>query len=539
MLKLAQSVMLVQGWRRAGIALAAGVSGALALPPLGFFPAFLVPMVISVWLLDGAAGRASSGFAGGSVRLFASRLWAAAVPGWWLGLGYFAAGLWWIGAAFLVDEQFVWAMPIGVVALPVLLACFTGVGFALARLLWAPRWPRILALAIGLGASEWLRGHVMTGFPWNDFGMVLGSNLWLAQFASLTGLYGLTVLAVLLFAAPACLVDGGRRPWLALAAPALALGGLALFGSWRLADSPAQYVAGVKLRLLQPNTRHDLKFRAMAKEDLIAQYLALSDQATSPERTGLADVTHLVWPESAFPFILSRDPPSLARIGAALPQGTVLLTGAARVGNLRDSTGQLPYYNSIHVIASGGAILSTYDKMHLVPFGEYVPFASILRNLGIQQFVLASFTAGQFRQMLTVPGLPSVAPLICYEAIFSGDVLTDGQDAPAARPGLFLNVTDDSWFGLTPGPHQHLAHARLRSIEEGIPMVRAADTGISAIIDPVGRILKSLPLGSEGVLDGQLPKVNPSTLFSRNRLLASLTVWLISLFAYSIARLRI
>ena len=533
---LPSNIILSSGWRRRLIALGSGAVGALALPPFGFFPAFLVPMTVSVWLLDGATGRRQPGKDG----IGFSSLLSAAESGWWLGFGYFVAGLWWIGAAFLVDaDQFLWAMPLGVIGLPALLAMFTALGFVLSRLLWSPGPPRILALAIGLAVSEWLRGHVLTGFPWNDFGMVLGANLYLAQFASVVGLYGLTILSVAIFAAPACLADTPTRSRTPLILAASAFTGLAIFGALRLGNPDTGTVSGVRLRIMQPNVQHDLKFRAAAKDDLIAHYLALSDRATSPQNTGLSDVTHLIWPESAFPFILSRDAGALAKIGAALPKGTTLLTGAARLGIPKPGEPQPPVFNSIQVVQSGGVISDSYDKVHLVPFGEYVPFAALARMVGLQQFVLAAFQSGPRRQLISVPGLPAVAPLICYEAIFSGEVMPDGIDAPNARAGMFLNVTDDSWFGVTPGPYQHLLQARLRSVEEGIPMIRAADTGISAIIDPYGRIIQQLQLGQEGVLDGKLPKALEPTIFARLGIPAWLTIWFIALFSNLIMRLRI
>ncbi len=259
------------------------------------------------------------------------------------------------------------------------------------------------------------------------------------------------------------------------------------------------------------------------------RYLALSDRSTSPSTNGLTDVTHLVWPESAFPFILARDAAALAKLGVALPAATILVTGAAR---FEPPAGTLPgrFYNAIQVIRSG-IVKDSYDKVHLVPFGEYLPASALLRAIGLQQFVHipGGFEAGGRRRLLDVPGLPPVAPLICYEAIFSGEVRPESTDPKAVRPGLFLNVTNDSWFGRTPGPYQHLAQARLRSIEEGLPMIRAANTGISAIIDPYGRVLDQRPLGSEAVLDSPLPAAIAAPVFSRHGYATSLAVWLLAL----------
>ncbi|MGH6869548.1 MAG: apolipoprotein N-acyltransferase, partial [Methylocella sp.] len=389
--------------------------------------------------------------------------------------GYVLAGLWWLGAAFLVEaDKFAWALPLGVAGLPAALAIFPGLGFMIARLLWMPGAGRLFALAAGLSFAEWLRGHVLTGFPWNTFGMALGGNLVTAQLASIVGLYGLTVIAILIFSAPAVLgeksaMHGARRrlppP---IAAAALAFAAICAFGALRLAATTVAPVASVKLRIMQPNLAQDAKFRPENKARILSLYLTLSARGES-DRSGLDDVTALIWPESAFPFILSRDAGALAEIGAVLPQDTVLVTGAARAD---DESGHARYFNAIQVIASGGHILDSYDKVHLVPFGEYLPFEAVFDRLGMRQFVHVpgGFEAGSKSRLLVVPGLPAVAPLICYEAIFPGEVVPAG----ASRPGLLLNVTNDGWFGMTPGPYQHFAQARLRAIEEGLPLIRAA-----------------------------------------------------------------
>jgi apolipoprotein N-acyltransferase len=418
-------------------------------------------------------------------------------------------------------ERFAWALPLGVVGLPAGLALFTAFGFLLARLMWSPGAARILALAAGLTIAEWMRGHILTGFPWNDFGMVLGGNLILAQAASIFGLYGLTLLSVLLFAAPALLGDV-RPNRLFVAASALALAGLAVFGLGRLREAPGE-VGTVRLRIVQPNVPLD-QFRADRGDDLLELYLSLSDRATSPQTSGVADITHLIWPESAFPFILSRDRAALELIGARL-QKAVLFTGAARV---EGSGPQSPYFNAVEVIVAG-AVRQSYDKMHLAPFGEYMPFAYWLAQAGITQFVAipGGFESGTSTRLLTAPGLPPVFPMVCYESIFP-DEIADRLQAEATRPGLMLNVTNDGWFGATPGPYQHFAQARLRTIEQGLPMVRAANTGISAIIDPFGRIVASAPLGVEAVIDGNLPKSLPPTVFSRHSRSIPMILWILA-----------
>ncbi len=546
MYSIAEIVILSGGWRRRLIAFLAGACGALALAPVDFFPAIIVPMTVAVWLIDGAAEAKHSGYG----RAPFASLKNAFDAGWWWGFGYFVAGFWWLGAAFLVQpEDFVWALPFGVFGLPALLAFFPALGFAIARVFWAPGVSRILALAGGLGLSEWLRGHVLTGFPWNDFGMVLGNHLLLAQFAAIGGLAGLNVLTVAIFAAPALLADhrpskGGRlRVPAGLIAAGVALAGLTGFGALRLAETPPAPVAAVKVRLMQPNLAEDAKFSAENKDEIVTHYLTLSDRSTDPEHTGLADVTLLVWPESAFPFILTEDPQTLARIGAALPSGTTLVTGAARVGVPPAEPGSHPrpgFYNSILVIAHGGIILDIYDKVHLVPFGEYLPMGELLEKFGLHHFVHVpgGFQRGFAHKLLSLPGLPPVVPLICYEAIFPEEAVP-AMPSGTAQPGFMLNVTNDAWFGRTAGPYQHFAQARLLTIEQGLPLLRAANTGISAIVDPYGRILGELPLAQEGVLDGILPQKIAPPPFARAPLLAGLLAWTAALLASLVLRLLV
>jgi len=510
---LPQRIVLARGWVRRAIAFGAGATGALALAPFDFTPAMFVPLTVAVWLIDGAAGKTDSR------RLALAPVLSAAGAGWWLGFGYFVAGLWWMGAAMLVEaDQFAWALPLAVFGLPAVLALFTAAGFAAARLLWSPGGARVFALAAGLGGAEWLRGHLFTGFPWNDFGMALAGAVPLAQTASLVGLYGLDVIAVVIFAAPATLIDpapaGARRISGTMATAATLALLMFAFGAFRLGANDTEYVDGVALRLMQPNLPQDAKFRPENGPNILRHYLALSQRPTSERPSGLAEVTHLVWPESAFPYIISKHPEALAAIGGAL-KGGVLLTGAARAeGDGGGRRGRI--FNSIEAL-KGETIVAYYDKMHLVPFGEYLPLEEALRPLGIHHLVPGIWDRGAGPRLLAAPGLPAVAPLICYEAIFSGETV---QRDAAERPQLFLNVTNDGWFGHTTGPYQHLAQARLRAIEEGLPMIRVANTGVSAIIDAYGRILQSLPLGQEGLIDGRLPSAAAPTVFATSGALA-------------------
>jgi apolipoprotein N-acyltransferase len=504
--RASHTVVLSWGWRRAAIAFAAGAVSVLALAPVNAWPVLFVTFPVLVWLIDGA----SAGRLGGVM--------SAAVSGWWFGFGYFVAGLYWLGFAFLVDAKtFAWLLPFAVVGLPAGLAFFTAAAFGLARVLWIRGPLRILALALALTASEWLRGHVLTGFPWNTFGYALTGPLVLAQASALVGLWGLTFFAVYLFASPAVLADersDTARPWVTLLLPLALLGATAVYGAVRLSQSPTQFVPGVKLRIMQPNLTQDEKFNYGAKQQVMARYLALSDRATGPGNSGVRDVTHLIWPESAFPFFLAREPDAMAQIANLLPPGTVLIVGAARAASPAPTPGMIHAYNSIYVIDHDGAILSVYDKLHLVPFGEYLPFQDFLESHGLMALtkVRGGYIPGTVRKPIAVPRAPPFLPLICYEIVFPGDAVPAGE-----RPAWLVNLTNDGWFGQSSGPYQHLQQARVRAIEEGLPLVRAANTGVSAVIDPLGRIVRALPLGTEGVLDAPLPRPVEPTLYVRFR----------------------
>ncbi|MDE2377900.1 apolipoprotein N-acyltransferase [Bradyrhizobium sp.] len=501
---VALAVILTWGWKRALVAMGAGALSVLAMAPFHAWPVLFVTFPVLVWLIDGAGGGRLGGIP------------AAALTGYWFGLGYFVPGLYWIGYAFFVDAQtFAWLTPFAVLGLPAYLALFPAAGCALARLLWTKDAARILALAASLTIGEWLRGHALTGFPWNAFGYALSEPLPLAQTASLIGLWGMTFLAVAIFASPAVLIDRTaerRTSWRVPAAAVTLLLAMGIFGAVRLSLHPTAMVAGAKLRLMQPNLQQDAKFNYSAKAEVMKKYLALSDRASGPQSSGVHDATILIWPESAFPFFLTREADAMAQIADLLPKGTVLITGSVRAPDLPPGHRITRAYNSIYVIDHDGSVLAVYDKLHLVPFGEFLPFQDLMERLGFEQLtrVQGGFIPGSVRHALPVPGVPRALPLICYEAIFPDDVAGRSE-----RPGWIVNLTNDGWFGISTGPFQHLEQARMRSIELGLPLVRSANTGISAVIDPVGRTVASLSLGIEGILDAGLPAAISPTVYAR------------------------
>ncbi len=511
-------IILSWGWKRAAIACLSGALSVLAMAPFNAWPVLFLTFPAMVWLIDGAGAGRLRGVP------------AAALAGFWFGFGYFVPGLYWIGNAFLVDPStFGWLMPFAVIGLPAYLALFMAFGFALARLLWTKDGSRVVALAASLTISEWLRGHLLTGFPWNAFGYALTEPLALAQTASLIGIWGLTFLAVAIFASPAVLIDGtsrGRKRWVSPVTALIVLVAMGTFGVTRLSLHPTTTVAGVKLRIMQPNLQQGAKFNYSAKAEVMRRYLTLSDRATGPNATGVRDASILIWPESAFPFFLTREPDVMAQIANFLPKGTVLITGAVRAPDVPPGLRITRAYNSIYVIDHDGDILSIYDKMHLVPFGEYLPFQKLMERLGLEDLtkIQGGFIPGTVRHTMAIPGAPRALPLICYEAIFPSAAATRGR-----RPGWIVNVTDDGWFGISTGPYQHLQQARLRAVEQGLPLVRAANTGISAVVDPMGRIIARLGLGIEGVVDSRLPAAIAPTFYARHGNLPAAVIVMIAL----------
>ncbi len=503
-------------WSQAGAASVAGALGALALPPFNLWPVLLVSFSCYVWLIDGTHTDEPASCSGGDRPLR-----RAAWIGWWFGFGFFLAGLYWIGFAFLVDAaSFAWLIPFVAVLLPGGLAFFTAAAAVLARAFWSAGPARLIMAALSFVLFEWLRGHVLTGFPWNLVGYAWAGSLEILQITSVTGIYGLSLLTVLAAASPAASwgpvarVSGdARRLWRAPAAAVLIFSLLWLGGYWRLARHPTEFVENVSLRLVQPSIPQAEKWRPENRRLIFDRYLALTRQP------GFETVTHVVWPETAVPIALDSSLPALGEIGQMLGKSRILISGSVRWR--RDTAnGENRPYNALHVIRAGQTnkglqsyIHATYDKAHLVPFGEYLPMSSVLEWIGLKQLTFGSgngFAAGPGLVTLEAPGAPLMAPSICYEIIFPGEVIAQG-----ARPGWIVNLTNDAWFGDTSGPRQHLRMAQVRAIEEGTPVVRSANTGISAIVDSYGRIIKRLALNAPGVLDGGLPRVAPVTYYRR------------------------
>ena len=496
---LAERIILLEGKKSTLLAICAGGLSALSLAPFHLFPILFVTIPVLVWLLDGAvAPVGSSGL---------RRFWPAFRTGWLFGFGYFLVGLWWIGKAFLVDaDGFLWALPFAVLGMPIGLAIFWGLGTAVARLVWSDGWVRLVGLAAALTMTEYLRGTLFTGFPWNLPGYAFMPNAAMMQSASLIGTYGVTFFTLFIASAPAIFAPGDgenpRRVRAVLVAALVLFTGHIGVGYWILHQNPAQQSA-IKVRLVQPNIDQAEKWLPGMAPKIFQTYLDLSKSNTGPTTNGAKAFHHIIWPESAFPFILAEQRDALTAIAELLPDHTTLITGAMRREPAANGESEARVFNSALVLNGNGEIIAAQDKTRLVPFGEFLPFQEFLEKLGLRQLtdMRGGFAAGTRRNVIELVDRPSFLPLICYEVVYPGGLLQG-----SARPDWIVNLTNDAWFGNTFGPYQHAHQTRVRAAEEGLTIVRVANSGISFVADPWGRVEEQLPVGVRAVLDSRLPK---------------------------------
>ncbi len=487
------------------VAIAAGGLAGAAHPPFGFLFGLVGYAILLVLLDDADAGRP---------------LRSAFLRGWGAGFGYLLIGTYWVGEAFLVDAAaHGWMAPFAIGLLAGGIGLFWGAAGLLYRALAGPKLGdrplRPLVFAACLGLSEWLRGHVLTGFPWNLPGETFAAGSAMSQAAAVLGAYGLSVLVVALASAPALIAQPGRRLPRALVGGACALlaVGLWLGGSVRLNGAAAASTDAPMVRVVQGNIDQKDKWRPENLPEIVATYARL----TSAPAARRPDI--VIWPEAAVPAaandFLNPASPHYAAIAGALRPGQTLLLGAYRLEP--DARGGAVAYNSLLAMTrdAGGLTLgATYDKYRLVPFGEFLPFEWLLRPIGFDKLAQVStgFEHGPRPAPISVPGAPRLQPLICYESLYPGFVSSEG-----GRPNWIVNISNDAWFGRTSGPWQHLNIASYRAIEQGLPIVRATPTGVSAVIDAYGRTLPGarLPIGVEGVIDRPLPPALAPTPYER------------------------
>ncbi len=478
------------GWQRSGLAFVAGVVSALGFAPLDLWPATLMGLALLVLLLDGPRTL------GGALGL-----------GWCFGLGHFMFGQRWIAQAFQFQSNMPpWMGWVAVFLLSMLMAGYVAVSVGIAWRFQRDRRARLLAFAGVWMLTEWLRGFLLSGFPWNPLGVTQLTSLEFAQVASVVGGLGLSGLTVLAGGGLALSLRSDTRPFgQALVGLYLALGalGVLLAGGADVAGARAP----VPLAIVQPNIGQDEKWSVDAEEKTLARYEALSRLPDDgPPRL-------LIWPEAALTQLLDEEAALRQRVAALLRPGDLLLTGALKAE--RDVTGRaIAARNSLYVVDHRGLILARYDKAELVPFGEFVPLRSVMEAIGVARLAPGAldFWPGSGPRTLALPGYPSVSPRICYEIIFAAETLAHG----GARPGWVLNSSNDAWFS-DAGAEMHLAQARLRAIEYHLPIARATPTGISAVIDAEGRVTARLPRGQAGVLRVALPAPGAPTWYGRTR----------------------
>jgi apolipoprotein N-acyltransferase len=498
-----------QGWRRYAAAFVYGALAGLAFPPFNAVPLLWLSFPALVFLLQGIskadvmpakAGipfsvslpdkkiNGTPAFAGVTVRAFA--------VGWSFSFGLLVVSLYWIAGALFVDiKQFWWAVPLAVAGLPAVFAVYYGVAALIAKLWGLERLDGLLVLALAWFLADYGRGHLMTGFPWDVTGYVWGDVLPVMQIASVIGIYGLTLLTLVLAVLPA------RKSALALLAAVMMLFvAIAGWGAWRLSQASNEIVPDVRLRLVQPNVSQANKWRAEKRESQFQQLLENSFAPSSNPPTAI------IWPETATGFYLAEDPEHLKAIAARMTLGQSVITGVVYRGI--NANGTLSFYNSLIAIDDQARITAGYDKFHLVPFGEYMPFRSILPIHAVA--AISDFTPGEGPKTLRVAGLLPFSPLVCYEAIFPDEVI-DGDD-----PQFMLNVTNDAWYEHTTGPAQHFIIARTRAVEEGMPLVRVANKGVTAVVDAYGRIAARASFDKAEFVDSNLPRaLQEFTLFRR------------------------
>jgi apolipoprotein N-acyltransferase len=495
------------GWRHHALAFLAGSLSVLAFAPFFVSPVLFLTLPVFVWLIDSASTPKS-----------------AALSGWWFGFGFFFFGLFWIGEAFLVEaDKFAWLLPFAVTLLPAGLALFWAAAAGVSRRLWSPGLARVLVLAVALSIAEWLRGNILTGLPWNILGYALTYPDALMQSAGLFGIYGLTLIALLIFAGPLVMLAdapsaaAARTLIKAVVLAVVPLLAMWAYGVWKL-SIPLTYVDAVKIRIVQPNVLQSEKWKPEFQRQIFDTHLTLSNTGQDGKQDDLDGITHVIWPEAAMPFLPLEKPEALTAIAALLPNGTALITGALRRANSNNkNAGATPQFveafNSIVVFNSDGQPAAVYDKIHLVPFGEYLPMEGLLNSVGLGSlaFGRGAFTpGGSPRSLLNIAGLPRALGLVCYEALFPSEVAS-----PSGPAGVIINVTNDGWFGNSTGPRQHFHQTRVRAVEQGMPVLRSANNGISAVIDPFGRVRASLGMNERGTIDARLPVAVSPTPYAR------------------------
>lgn len=416
--------------------------------------------------------------------------------GYWFGFGFFAVGLSWVGNALLIDAKaFGWLYPITLAAAGGFFGLFIAVP-AYFSFFFKNAYAKFFAFSAFWVLSEWIRSFILTGFPWNLLGSVLAFSPQTIQSASVIGTYGLSLLVLMICMSPALAFYYRTKTSLALSS-AVTVGFAALicvYGSIRLQHYPEEQNSGYTVRIVQPSIPQSMKWDYASLNDNFNDYIRLS------KSEGLDKADFVIWGETASPFALDMEPGYRSLITEAVPENGYLITGLVRYEF--DSYNNYQPLNSMFIINKAGEIVDFYDKSHLVPFGEYIPLRKYLPSwVRPITNTIANFKAGEGPKTFKLGTYPPFGALICYEVIFPAQVVNKQK-----KPDFIVNLTNDGWYGISAGPYQHLVTAQLRAVEEGVTVIRAANSGISAVISKTGNIIASLPLNYSGILDTQLPK---------------------------------
>jgi apolipoprotein N-acyltransferase len=463
--------------------------------------------------------------------------WAAFWSGWSFAFAHHVTGLYWISNSMLVEaDKFAWMIPFAVSVLPAILAIYIGIAAYVTQKSQLRGASQIVYFSSFWVFMEIARSNILTGFSWNLAGQIFLANIEIAQLASIIGVYGLSFFAIYVGALPYSVINSLFKVY-SIVIPAKAgiqknkkldpdfrrddttnrrlpknlilfnllpvlifLIAIGVWGQKRIQDNSTN----TKVRIVQPNIPQNENMDIAHVYKNIEKHFKLTQVKKGEDVPSI-----IVWSESSSPFVLNEEPDFAKAIAKYIPKDSILATGS----NRREGE---KFYNSIEVLNDKGEIVASYNKHHLVPYGEYVPLRNIFPFIEKITQGMGDFTAGEGPKTIRLPAMPAFAPNICYEIIFPSQIIDKNS-----RPDFILNSTNDAWFGDSTGPHQHLAQTQMRAIEEGLPVLRSANTGISAVIDSYGRIIKSIPLNVAGVINETLPAPTPPTPFSKYGIMIS------------------
>ncbi|WP_019222213.1 apolipoprotein N-acyltransferase [Bartonella rattaustraliani] len=505
----------VTSWKRQACVFLCGAFTSLALPPFYLTLLCFITFPIFTVVLDSIQ----------TIKNTKKRFLTYALSCGTFGFSYFICSLWWLCNALLVDpDSFGWVIPFAIFGPPIYLSLYWFFAGFIIGLLWTRGIARFFVLAFALGLAEWLRAFLLTGFPWNSLGCTAMPTPMLMQSDAIVGIYGMNILAVLAYSLPTVLLTDEKKKS-ALSLCLLLVLAHSGFGFYRLHtiphtenDPPNRYW----VRIIQPSIQQNIKLNPTTREALFAAHMHLS---ATPTKDHNPEPDFIIWPEASVPYLLYDKSTTAMRIASLLKPKQWAIVGAIRT-RYDHLEAQTQYFNTIAVINNKGHILNTSDKLHLVPFGEYLPYQNLLEKIGLHILAdeIGGYSAAQTRKTIIMPNGFSYLPLICYEVIFPNEMTFKGPP-----PQAIINVTNDAWFGVTPGPHQHLQQAQLRAIEMGIPLIRAANNGISAVIDSYGRIVVALQQNAVGIIDSQIPPSIPLIWSNKYRIFSTFILFTLML----------